>query len=66
MRVFESGDEFMYCTGDVFVQGEAWENMVVGEETNGFALANSALACVGAPDVKAAVVFWGASDIPPL
>ena len=61
MRLFESGDEFMDGTRYVFVQGEAWENMVVGEETNGFALAKSA--CVGTPDVKAAVMFWGASDI---
>ena len=41
---------------DVFVRGEAWENMVVGEEVKGFALANTA--CVGAPDVKTEVVFW--------
>ena len=29
---------------------------------NDFYLANTA--CVGAPDVEAAVVFWGAFDIP--
>ena len=64
MRVLESGNEFMDLTRDVFVRVEAWENMVMGEETNGFSLANSA--CVGAPDVKTAVVFWGASDVPSL
>ena len=48
----------------VFVRGEAWENMVVGEEANGFDLADTA--CVGATDVKTAVVFWGASDVPSL
>ena len=36
----------------------------MGEETNSFALAN--MACVGAPDIEAAVVFWGASHIPAL
>ena len=49
---------------DVFVRGEAWENMVVGKEAYGFSLAH--VACVRAPDVKAAVVFWGASDVPSL
>ena len=49
---------------DVFVRVEAWENMVVGEEANGFALANTA--CVGAPYVKTAVVLWGADDVPSL
>ena len=38
--------------------------MVIGEETNGFALANTA--CVRTPDVKTVVVFWGASDVPSL
>ena len=49
---------------DVFVQGEAWENMVVGEEAKGFSLAD--IACVGAPDIKTSVVFRGASDVPSL
>ena len=64
MWVLESGNEFVDFARDVFVRGEAWENMVMGEETNSFALANTA--CVGAPDVEAAVVFWGASHIPAL
>ena len=38
------------------VRGEAWEDMVVGEEAYGFSLTNTA--CVGAPDIKTAVVFW--------
>ena len=62
MRVLKRGNQFVDGARDIFMQGEAWENMVVGEETNGFALANRA--CVGAPDVKTAVVFWGASDVP--
>ena len=49
---------------EVFVPGESWENMVVVEEATGFALADTT--CVGAPDVKTAVVFCGASDIPSL
>ena len=49
---------------DIFVQGEAWEDMVVGEEAYGFALENTA--CVRAPDIKTAVVFWGASNVPSL
>ena len=44
------------------MQGEAWENMVVGEEANGFVLADTV--CVRAPVVKTAVVFLGASDVP--
>ena len=64
MRVLKCGDQFVDGARDVFVRGEAWEDMVVGEEAYGFALANTA--CVGAPDIKTAVVFWGASDVPPL
>ena len=62
--MLESGNEFADWACDVFVRGKAWNNMVVGEETNGFDLANTA--CVRAPDVEAAVVLWGASHIPAL
>ena len=62
--MLKCGDQFMNVARDIFVRGEAWENMVVGEKLYGFALANTA--CVGAPDIKTAVVFWGASDIPSL
>ena len=64
MRALESGDEFVDSACDFFVRGEAWENMVTGKEMNSLALANTA--CVGAPDVKAAVVFWRSSDVPAL
>ena len=62
--MLDSGNEFVDLECDVFVRGEAWENMVMGEEMNGSALENTA--CVGAPDIKTAVVFWVASNIPPL
>ena len=62
MRVLKSGDQFVNGLRDVFVQGEAWEDMVVGEETNGFSRENRA--CVGTPDVKTPVMFWVASDMP--
>ena len=62
MRVLKRGDQFVDGVREIFMRGEAWENMVVGEETDGFALATTA--CVGTPDVKTAVVFWGASNIP--
>ena len=64
MQVLDSGNEFVDCACDVFMRGEVWENMLMEEETNGFALANTA--CVGSPDVEAEVVFWGASNIPAL
>ena len=64
MRVLTRGDQFVDGARDVFMRGEAWENMVVGEETNGFALANTAY--VGTPDNKTVVVFWGAADVPSL
>ena len=47
---------------DVFVQGQAWDKMGVGEEANVFALVDTA--CVGEPDFKTVVVFWGASNVP--
>ena len=47
-----------------FVREEAWENMFMGEEPNGFSLAN--LACIGEPYIKTAVVFWGAVNVPHL
>ena len=31
MRIFEGGDELMYGTGDVFMEGKTRENVVVGE-----------------------------------
>ena len=64
MQVLKRGDKFVDGVRDVFVRVEAWEDMVVGEEMNGFALANTV--CVGAPDIKTALVFWGASDVPSL
>ena len=64
MRVPKCGDQLVYGARYVFVWGEAWENMVVGEKTYGFALADTA--CVRAPDIKTSVVFWGYSDVPPL
>ena len=64
MRVLKCGDQFVDGARDVFVQGEARENMVVGEKLYGFSLENTA--CAGAQDIKTAVVFWGASDVPPL
>ena len=30
MRIFEGGYELMYGTGDVFMGGQTWENMVMG------------------------------------
>ena len=62
MRVLKCSDQFVDGSRDVFVQREAWETVVVGGGTYGFALANTA--CVRAPDIKTAVVFWGASDVP--
>ena len=64
MQVLKCSDQFVDGARDVFLQGEAWENMVVGGKAYGFALANTA--CVVAPDIKTAVVFWGASDVPSL
>ena len=54
----------MYGTGDVFMGGQTQENVVVGEKSDGLPLSHPAR--VGAPDVKAAVVFRGSPDIPPL
>ena len=62
MRVLKRGDQFVDGAREVFVRGEAWENMVVGEEANSFALVDTA--GVGAPYVKTGVVFWGASGVP--
>ena len=59
MQVLNCG---VYGVREVFMQGEAWENMAVGEETDDSALANTA--CVRTPDVKTEAVFWGASDVP--
>ena len=64
MRVLKCGNQLVDGVRDVFVRGEAWEDMVVGRKAYGFSLANTA--CVGAPDIKTAVVFWGASDVPSL
>ena len=64
MRVLKCGDKFVDGARDVFVQGEAWENMVEGEKSYVFALANTE--CVGEIDIKTAVVFWGASGVPSL
>ena len=55
MRVLKCGNQFVDGARDVFVRGEAWENMVVGGKAYGFALSH--LACVGAPDIKTLVVF---------
>ena len=56
MRVLKCRNQFVDGARDVFVRGEAWEDMVVGEEAYGYSLANTA--CVGAPDIKTEVVFW--------
>ena len=64
MRVLKPGDQFVDGARDVFMRGETWENMDVGEETVSLSLAN--MTCVGTPDIKTAVVFWGASDVPSL
>ena len=59
--MLERGNEFVDRARDVFVRGEVWENIVMGEETNGFALTNTS--CVGAPDVEAVVVLWAAASV---
>ena len=64
MRIFEGDNELMYGRGDVFMEGQTRENVVVGKKSDSLPLSHPAH--VGAPDVEAAVVFRGSPDIPPL